>query len=74
LTGLKSNKKMIEALAQENKNIFSMNYAKRYRLLTTSTTQKAVNVLLNESVVEKHGNIYYFTDPFFKSFLLRLKA
>jgi hypothetical protein len=58
----------------ENKNIFSRDYADKYRLSTASTTQKAINVLLNEGVVEKHANLYLFADPFFKRFIIRLKA
>jgi hypothetical protein len=67
-------KKLLKALAQENKNIFSRDYADKYRLSTASTTQKAINVLLNEGVVEKHANLYLFADPFFKRFIIRLKA
>lgn len=67
-------KKMLKALAQENKNIFSKDYADKYRLSSPSTTQKAIKVLLKEGVIEKHADTYNFTDPFFKRFLLRLKA
>jgi len=65
---------MLKALAHENKNIFSKYYAEKYRLSSPSTTQKAIKVLLREGVIEKHADAYNFTDPFFKRFLLRLKA
>ncbi len=67
-------KKLLKALAHENTGIFSKDYAEKYRLSSTSTTQKAITVLLKEGVIEKHADTYSFTDPFFKRFLLYLKA
>ena len=67
-------KKLLKALAQEGKNIFSANYARKYRLSVPSTTQKAIAGLVNYGIVEKVGNAYYFDDPFFKKYVLRLSA
>lgn len=67
-------KKLLKALAVCGQNVFSNDYARRFRLSATSTTQKAIHNLINSGVIEKHGNGYRFSDPFFRQFVLRLMA
>ncbi len=67
-------KKLLKALAISNTNIFSADYAKRFRLSAQSTTQKALTGLINNGVIEKNLNEYSFDDPFFKQFILRYIA
>lgn len=67
-------KKLLKALAISGQNVFSNEYSHRFRLSAASTTQKALAGLVNNGIIEKHGHIYNFTDPFFKWFVLRLPA
>ena len=67
-------KKLLKALSISGSNIFSADYAKKYRLSAQSTTQKALTGLMNSGIIEKNGNGYFFDDPFFKQFILRFAA
>jgi len=67
-------KKLLKALAISGKNVLSNEYSLRFRLSAASTTQKALAGFVNNGIIEKHGHIYNFTDPFFKWFVLRLPA
>lgn len=67
-------KKLLRALAISGHNIYSNDYARKFRLSAPSTTQKAINGLINDGIIDKQGNQYLFNDPFFKRYLLRLTA
>jgi len=67
-------KKLLHALAQEGRNIFSREYALKYHLSATSTTQKAIHGLIENGLIEKVENEYTFSDPFFRQYILRLPA
>lgn len=67
-------KKLLKALALTSQNVFSAEYAATFRLSAGSTTQKALNGLINSGIIEKNKNDYSFDDPFFKQYLLRLMA
>lgn len=67
-------KKLLKALATDNQNVFSTEYAGRFRLSAASTTQKALNGLINGGIIEKYQKHYLFDDPFFKKYILRLPA
>ncbi len=67
-------KKLLKALATDNQNVFSTEYAGKFRLSAASTTQKALNGLINSGIIEKYQNHYLFDDPFFKKYILRLPA
>ena len=64
-------KKLLKALLISGENIYSSDYARRFRLSATSTTQKAIWGLVENSVIEKVEGNYFIADPFFKRFLLR---
>jgi hypothetical protein len=63
-------KQLLKALSQSGESVFSAEYAKRFRLSTTSTTQKAILVLMDSGIIDKTDNTYFISDPFFKRFLL----
>ncbi len=67
-------KKLLKALAADSQNVFSAEYAGRFRLSAASTTQKALSGLINSGMIEKYKNYYTFDDPFFRKYLLRLSA
>jgi hypothetical protein len=64
-------KKLIKSLLISGENLFSADYAKRFRLSATSTTQKALLGLVESDVVEKVDGNYFIADPFFKRFISR---
>ncbi|MCK5170567.1 MAG: ATP-binding protein [Bacteroidales bacterium] len=64
-------KKLLKSLLVCGENVFSADYAKRFRLSATSTTQKALLVLVENGIVEKVEGTYFIGDPFFKRFLSR---
>lgn len=63
-------KQLLKALAQSGESVFSSDYAKKYRLSTASTTQKAIYVLMDSGIIDKTDNSYFISDPFFKQFIL----
>ncbi len=67
-------KKLLRALAISGQNIYSNDYARKFRLSAHSTTQKAIDGLINDGIIDKQGNHYLFNDPFFKRYILRLSA
>ena len=62
-------KQLLKALTYESKNIFSAEYIKKYRLSAASTLQRSVQELINNGIVEKNDNAYFFADPFFQLFI-----
>jgi hypothetical protein len=64
-------KKLLKSLLISGENLFSADYARRFRLSATSTTQKALLGLVESSVIEKVDGNYFISDPFFKRFLSR---
>jgi hypothetical protein len=63
-------KRILKALLTEEENIFSGSFTKRHSLSGVSSTQKAISGLVQEGIVEKSGNRYFISDPFFKRFLV----
>jgi len=62
-------KQLLIALTKEGENIFSSDYIKKHRLSAGSTLQRSVKCLVNEGIIEKRGNEYFITDPFFRLFV-----
>ena len=62
-------KQLLKALTYETKNIFSADYIQKYRLSAASTLQRSVQELINNGIIEKSGNEYFFADPFFQLFI-----
>ncbi len=62
-------KKLLQSLAISGKNIFSKEYENTFRLSATSTTQKAVKILVEEGLVDRQEDSYFICDPFFKMFI-----
>jgi AAA+ ATPase superfamily predicted ATPase len=65
-------KQLLLALTHSGENIFSAEYTRQYHLNTPSTTQKSVAALQDAGIIEKEGNSYFISDPFFKRFLKRI--
>jgi hypothetical protein len=67
-------KKLLRALAAYAHNVFSSDYANRFRLSAASTTQRALAGLINAGIIEKSKAVYEYADPFFRKYVLRLPA
>ena len=61
--------KVLKAIHEKNSNVFTKDYSEQYHLSPVSSIQRALERLLKEGILEKQGNIYQFTDPFFKIWL-----
>ena len=62
-------KQLLKALTYEGKNIFSANYINKHRLSALSTLQRSVTDMINNGIIEKKGDEYFITDPFFRMFV-----
>ena len=62
-------KKVLLALIESGKEVYGKKYADKFGLSSPSSTQRAINKLRDEGIIEKDNSIYNFTDPFFKKFL-----
>ncbi len=62
-------KQLLLGLIHTGANIFSAQFTKKYRLSTPSTTQKSASSLMDSGIIDKTGNNYFISDPFFKRFL-----
>ena len=63
-------KQLLKALVISGENVFSAEYAKRFRLSASSTTQKAIIVLMDSGIIDRTLNTYFISDPFFNRFIL----
>ena len=61
--------KIIQALSQEGRGLFTEDYKQRYNLPAASSTQRAIERLLSLGLIEKEVKGYDFSDPFFKQWL-----
>jgi len=68
-------KRVLLALVESGDKIFSKKYSEKFSLSSASSTQRVINKLRDEGIVEKEDSLYQFSDPFFKKFLqLRFNA
>jgi len=71
----KYQKKVLLAIVESGTEIYSRKYAEKFGLSSASSTQRAVNKLRDEGIIEKENNRVIFSDPFFKKYIaLRFKA
>ena len=57
---------------EDNKNIFNAAFIEKYRLTSASSVQRAVERFKKDDILERKGNKYVFTDPFFRYWLENL--
>ncbi|MCD6347196.1 MAG: ATP-binding protein [Bacteroidales bacterium] len=71
LTGKQTNyrKKVLKALCDIQDTIFSQAISKKHNLRSASSTQKALESLLEQGVIEKINKNYLFTDPLYRLFI-----
>jgi uncharacterized protein len=64
-------KKLLFALSRDAKELYSGKTSKKYELGAASSTQKALEVLINKGIIERSKDHYEFADPMFKMFIKR---
>ena len=62
-------KKVLRALTISKVDIFSKKYSQQFKLSSSSSTQRAISKLIETGIIEKEGNLYSFSDPFFMKFV-----
>ncbi len=63
-------KKVLKALANSSKEIFSHKVNQEFSLGATSSTQKALDVFISDGIIEKIEKNYEFSDPVYKIFII----
>jgi AAA+ ATPase superfamily predicted ATPase len=64
-------KKILYALSQSVIELFSNQTTKNYDLGAASSIQKALDVFIDDGIIEKNQNKYEFSDPIYKVFISR---
>ena len=62
-------KKLLLAISRDAKELYSDSTSRTYELGAASSTQKSLEVLINEGIIEKHNQHYDFSDPLYKMFI-----
>ena len=62
-------KKVLFAISNGVREIFSKETTSNYNLGSVSTTQKALDVFIEDGLVEKMGKSYILSDPLLKLFI-----
>jgi len=66
--------RVLLAICEENKNVFTTDFAEKFHLSPVSSTQRSLQRLLKEGILTKSGEIYNFNDPFFRLWLKKMLA
>jgi len=61
--------RVLVAVCEENRNVFTSDFAERFHLTPISSTQRSLEKLLKEGILSKSGDTYNFNDPFFRLWL-----
>ena len=64
-------KKVLFALSQSASELFSKKTTKDFDLGAVSSTQKAIDVFINDGIIERNQSKYDFSDPIYKKFISR---
>jgi Cdc6-like AAA superfamily ATPase len=62
-------KKVLKALSADRNMIYSVDYMKNFELGAVSSTQRAVEKLINTGIIEKDQESISFSNPFFLKYL-----
>jgi DNA-binding MarR family transcriptional regulator len=64
--------RVLLAICEENKNIFTAEFAGRFHLTPVSSTQRSVQRLLKDGILSKNADTYNFNDPFFRLWIRKI--
>ncbi|MDX9847231.1 MAG: ATP-binding protein [Tenuifilaceae bacterium] len=63
---------LVKAIEEENKGTFAASFINKFRLGSASSIQRSIERLQTKGLIEKDGDEWHFTDPFFKLWLKKL--
>ena len=66
--------RVLLAVCEENKNIYTSEFAERFHLNPVSSTQRSIQRLLKDGILSKNADSYNFNDPFFRLWLIKTIA
>jgi len=66
-----SQRKMLIAIAKEEKDFYSVEFLRKYRFKRASNVQTAIKGLMKREIIFKIRNKYEISDPFFKLWILQ---
>lgn len=61
--------RVLLSLCQENRNIFTSDFAEKFHLGPVSSTQRSIQRLIKEGILTRQADVYCFNDPFFKRWI-----
>lgn len=64
--------RVMVAVSQENKNIYTSDFSERFHLSPVSSTQRSIQRLLKEGILSKNADEYNFNDPFFRLWVKKM--
>lgn len=64
--------RVLLAICEENKNVFTTDFAEKFHLSPVSSTQRSLQRLLKEGILTKSSDVYNFNDPFFRLWLKKM--
>lgn len=64
-------KKVLHAISQLGSELFSKQTSRTFDLGAVSSTQKAVEVFIEDGIIERNKNQYKFSDPIYKIFITK---
>ena len=66
--------RVLLAVCEENKNIYTSEFAERFHLNPVSSTQRSIQRLLKDGILSRSADSYNFNDPFFRLWLIKTIA
>jgi|APMed6443717190_1056831.scaffolds.fasta_scaffold51713_1 AAA+ ATPase superfamily predicted ATPase len=63
--------RVLLAVCEESKNIYTSEFAERFHLNPVSSTQRSIQRLLKDGILSKNADSYNFNDPFFRLWLIK---
>lgn len=64
--------RVLLAICEENKNIYTSEFAERFHLTPVSSTQRSVQRLLKDGILSKNADTYNFNDPFLRLWIRKI--
>lgn len=64
--------RLLMAVCEENKNLFTAEFAEKFHLSPVSSTQRSLQRLLKDGMLSRTGDSYIFNDPFLRLWVKKL--
>lgn len=64
--------RVLLAICEENRNIYTTEFAERFHLTPVSSTQRSVQRLLKDGILSRNADSYNFNDPFLRLWIRKI--